>query len=103
MFLAPREPEELYFSPDDPWQIHNAIGTPGLGALHAKLAAVMDQWQEETHDSAPEDYTPDHFDRVTGYLDQATGRPVHELRQPQYRTAPGSDRNASTIDAPGPR
>lgn len=103
VFLAPREPEELYFSPDDPWQIHNAIGTPGLGALHAKLAAVMDQWQEETHDSAPEDYTPDHFDRVTGYLDQATGRPVHELRQPQYRTAPGSDRNASTIDAPGPR
>lgn len=98
----PRPEEELYRTPTDPAQVIDLVAEPAHAAKLAELRRVMDEWQAVTGDSAPEDFTPDYFDRETGYRDKATGKPVSELRQTDYRDVPGHDRDAETINEPGP-
>ena len=98
----PRPEEELYRTPTDPAQVIDLVAAPAHAAKLAELRRVMDEWQEATGDSAPEDFTPDYFDRETGYEDKATGKPVSELRQTDYGDVPGHDRDAETINEPGP-
>jgi N-sulfoglucosamine sulfohydrolase len=102
-FREPRPREELYYSPADPRQIKNLVTDPRAQDRLIHLRSVMDAWQEATHDSAPANFTPDYFDRVSGYSDHATGKPVSEVREPILGVSPGSDRGASQVDAPGPR
>jgi arylsulfatase A-like enzyme len=99
----PRPPEELYFTPADRQQITNLVADPSHAEKLAELRRVMDEWQDVTGDSVPENYTPDYFDRETGYRDKATGRPVSDLRQPVHGDVPGHDRGAERLNAPGPR
>lgn len=99
----PRPGEELYFTPADPQQITNLVADPSHSRKLAELRQVMDEWQDVTGDSVPENFTPDHFDRETGYNHKATGRPVSELRQPVHGDVPGHDRGAERINAPGPQ
>ena len=103
VLLEPRPAEELYFTPADPEQVRNLVTYPSRAEKLAELRRVMDEWQDVTRDSVPEDFTPDYFDRETGYRDKTTGKPVSELRQPEHGDVPGHDRGAEHINEPGPR
>ncbi|MEZ6134005.1 MAG: sulfatase [Pirellulaceae bacterium] len=103
VFMAPRPAEELYFTQSDPQQIENLVGAATARDKLDELRAVMDRWQDETGDSVPQNYTPDFYDRVTGYIDRETGERINKLRERQYRDVAGFDRGAETINASGPR
>ncbi|MGE3310361.1 MAG: sulfatase [Limisphaerales bacterium] len=103
LFLEPRPPEELYFTPDDPAQVANRVGDPSFDARLREMRGLMDRWQRETGDSVPSDFTPDYYDRETGYIDSRSGRPVAELRKRDYRVPPGAEHNADKLNASGPK
>ena len=94
VFLAPRPSIELYDVHNDPHQLNNLAGSPQHSSIENKLAAVLNQWQQETGDTIPEKITPDTFDRSSGEsLKIGTPR----------GTAPGTTNNADHIDNSGPR
>ncbi len=97
VFLAPRPDEELYKVSEDPFQLNNLIGEKALTETTDQLRSLLGEWTEQTADSAPENLSPDGFDRETGdslELDHKT--------RATY-TTPGEDRDAATVNAPGPR
>lgn len=97
VFLAPRPREELYRTADDPDQLQNLAESPAHAATLKRLRAVMEQWRDETADSAPATPSTDGFDRVTGER-------LHPARDTRYhRTPAGADRDAPRVNAPGPR
>ena len=99
MFLAPRLPEELYFTPQDPEQLRNLATDPSHAATKNQLAARLDQWIIETGDSTPEKLTADTFDRESGQPLNRGGS-----NRPKDRgDFPGQSMNAERINAPGPR
>lgn len=103
VLLEPRPSEELYFTPDNPLQINNLVDDEMSAERLSKLRQIMDQWQEETGDSVPENYSPDYFDRQTGYKDSVTGQQITKVRNHQPGDAAGFDRGSTMINAPGPR
>lgn len=96
VFHAPRAEEELYLTAEDPLQLNNLAGDPARAEVKARLAALLDQWIEETGDAAPANLTPDAFDRETG-------KPVGKKKQMARGDYPGLPRKAETVNAPGPR
>lgn len=102
MVVEPRPAEELYYSPNDKWQIDNLVDDDKSAPRLAKLRRIMDQWQNETGDSVPKNFSPDYFDRVTGYKDSKTGEQINQARKHVPGDAPGYDRGAEEINAPGP-
>ncbi|MCC6509649.1 MAG: sulfatase [Pirellulaceae bacterium] len=99
VFLSPRPTEELYFTANDPDQLRNLANDSTQAETKARLAALLDQWIEQTGDAVPEKLTADSFDRESGV---ALG-----ARRANVRTArgeyPGQPRDAAHINAPGPR
>ncbi len=65
-FLTPRPEIELYDLEADPHELHNLAGQKEFQKVQEELRAVLDQWQEETHDRLPRTRRPDEFDRETG-------------------------------------
>lgn len=65
-FVSPRPEAELYDLEADPHELHNLAGQKDYQKIQADLRAVLDQWQEETHDRLPRTRRPDEFDRETG-------------------------------------
>jgi len=65
-FVSPRPEAELYDLEADPHELHNLAGQKDYQKVQADLRAVLDQWQEETHDRLPRTRRPDEFDRETG-------------------------------------
>lgn len=98
----PRPAEELYHTPKDPLQVENLIGSPTHADKLAELRRVMNQWQDVTGDSVPERFSPDYFDRETGYIDSKTGEPIRN-KERVLGDPPGFDRNSAHINEPGPR
>jgi N-sulfoglucosamine sulfohydrolase len=96
VFLAPRAAEELFLTAKDPDQIHNLAADPAYAETKARLAALLDQWITETGDAAPENLTPDSFDRETG-------KPIGGKRPTSRGDYPGLPKNAASINQPGPR
>ena len=96
VLLAPRPSEELYLTVDDPAQLENLVGVKAHARKLAELRRVMDQWQDVTGDSVPENISGDYFDRDLGTLAKKAGKRV--LGDP-----PGMDRGADRINKPGPR
>ncbi len=96
VFLNPRPAVELYDVKDDPDQLQNLAEDPNYVDVKRRLEKVMEQWMDETGDSVPEHLSTDAFHRETG--DQ-----IHMKDIDHRGTTPGEDRNASTINAPGPR
>ena len=96
VFLAPRPTEELYRTADDPPQLVNLATQPAQAAALKRLRAVMQQWREETGDSAPADYSRDGFHRDTG---ERLGK---QRDTSYYRTPAGADQNADRVNRPGP-
>lgn len=100
-FLKPRPTEELYFTPEDPRQVDSLTGDPDAAARLEILRAVMKRWKEETGDSAPEHFTPDKYDRITGYFDHETGKRIRATAD--YGDYAGQDKGADKVNRPGPR
>ncbi|WP_078813686.1 sulfatase family protein [Prosthecobacter debontii] len=97
VFLAPRPPEELYRSDADADQLTNLASDPNYASVKVRLAKLLDDWTEQTGDSAPADISRDMFDRETG-------ESLYKRKDNSYRgTPPGWDRDASHVNAPGPR
>ena len=95
VFLSPRPVEELYFTASDPLQLQNLASDAAHAAAKQRLSHLLDQWIEETGDAAPDDLSPDGYDRETG-------KPL--IKGPPKRgTWPGKPRDAHLIHSPGPR
>jgi arylsulfatase A-like enzyme len=99
VFLAPRPAEELYRTDVDPDQMHNLATDPHYADTKARLAKLLDEWTEATHDSAPAELTKDTFDRETG-KPLLTGK---DCKNAPRGTPAGWDRDAAHANAPGPR
>ena len=96
VFLAPRPAVELYRTDADPLQLQNLADDPNYASVKARLAKLMNEWTEATGDSAPADLSKDSFDRETGEK--------LNLKEQDYRGTPaGWDKDASHVNAPGPR
>jgi len=96
IFQEPRPAEELFDVDADPHQLDNLADKPEFAGIMADLRNVMDEWQERTGDTVPKVLTPDNIDRKTG---QRLG----PWNKPNRGTIPGSERNATTLNDPGPR
>lgn len=99
VLLAPRPAEELYDTSKDPLQTNNLVGDQQYAKHLAEMRQVMDKWQKETGDSAPENYTIDFYDRVTGYIDSKTGERIKGDRP--YGDWAGKEHDADKINASG--
>jgi hypothetical protein len=77
----------------------NLADDPDYASIKKQLAEQLDAWIEATHDSAPADLSKDTFDRLTG-KSLLKGK---ERREAARGTPAGADRDASHINAPGPR
>lgn len=105
VFLQPRPAEELYDVVADPHQLRNLLlpdeaarvdserAKPQAPAL-AKLRGLLDQWTSETGDTVPTNPTPG---------TAVTGRGQGMGKEFQHLELPGAARNASSINAAGPR
>jgi N-sulfoglucosamine sulfohydrolase len=99
VFLAPRPSEELYFTAKDSEQLRNLATDPAHAETKTRLAALLDQWIDETGDAVPDKLTADIFDRETGdSLDR--GKTNTKTDRGDF---PGKPKNAARINAPGPR
>ena len=95
LFETPRARLELYDLERDPWELVNLADQPAQAARVRELAAVLQQWMEET-DDFPAAYRvrDDNTDRVSGVLFSSK---IPPLRDPE---PPPADRRWGT---PGPR
>ncbi len=66
IFAEARSPEEFYIFAKDKDQVQNEIANPEYSSVVEKLRKVMQQWQSETGDSVPENYSKDKYNRNTG-------------------------------------
>lgn len=99
VFLAPRPPEELYFTDGDPDQLTNLAADPKHAGAKARLAKLLADWTAATGDTVPPRLTPDLFDRETGAaLAKSKGGRANSRGTPA-----GAERQADRINAPGPR
>ncbi|QDU26461.1 Arylsulfatase [Anatilimnocola aggregata] len=99
VFLAPRPNEELYLTAKDPEQLRNLATDPAHAAIKTRLAALLDQWIDETGDAVPDKLTADTFDRESGDpLDRSKTNAKAERGE-----FPGKPKNAARINAPGPQ
>lgn len=96
VFLNPRPADELYDVSDDPNQLKNLASDPEHAEIKQRLEKAMERWMDETGDSVPTDLSQDSFDRESG-------NQIHKKEKDYRGTTPGEDRNASTVNAPGPR
>lgn len=94
IFLNPRPEVELYDTHADPHQLRNLASDSNYREAVEQLQAVLQQWIEQTGDSVPDQPSKDAFDRETG----------EKLAVEQYYGTPaGADRQAESINRPGPR
>ena len=101
VLLQPRPAEELYYTPDDPLQIHSLAASDSHANKLVELRRVLDEWQDATGDTVPADYSPDFFDRKLGYISSRTGK---RIKGPApMKTAPGVERRADHINRSGPK
>lgn len=66
IFETPRPPEALYDLKSDPYELHNLAGDPEFADELAALRSRLEQWQQQTRDTPPQERRPDEFDRETG-------------------------------------
>ena len=105
VFLAPRPVEELYETASDPHQLKNLAADPSHHAVKVRLAKLLTEWSDVTGDTVPTELTGDGFDRETGAAIKAAGatKAAKGGKAAPRGTPAGSERNASRINAPGPR
>ncbi|MHC4623609.1 MAG: sulfatase family protein [Planctomycetota bacterium] len=97
VFRSPRPAEALFDMSSDYHQLNNLTSDPNHSQALEHLRKRMDEWQKQTGDTVPENLTQDRFDRKTGK------RLFKGLVPPERGTIPGSERDAQSINDPGPR
>ena len=95
VFLSPLPREELYLTSADPLQLNNLAANPSHADVRSRLSQLLDTWIEQTGDAAPENLSPDGYDRETG-------KPLRK-GQPMRGTCPGKPHEAHLINSSGPR
>ncbi|QDS87893.1 Arylsulfatase [Rosistilla ulvae] len=96
VFTAPRPAEELYLVDADPDQLNNLIDDKRYAADADRLRKLLDEWSVATGDTVPDQISSDSFDRETG--DRLP------IAKNAFRGTPaGTQRNATTVNNPGPR
>jgi N-sulfoglucosamine sulfohydrolase len=95
VLLAPRPSEELYLTSTDPNQLTNLAEASEHASARKTLSSLLDQWIHETGDDIPTSLSKDGFDRETGFS--------LKIGKSFLGTPPGSSKNASFTNAPGPR
>ena len=105
VFLAPRPSEELYETASDPHQLKNLAADPSHHAVKVRLAKLLTEWSDVTGDTVPTQLTGDGFDRETGAAIKAAGatKAAKGGKAAPRGTPAGTERNATRINAPGPR
>jgi arylsulfatase A-like enzyme len=94
VFITPRPREELYDLESDPHQRLNVASVPEYKMALDEMSKILDQWMEETGDDVPEFLTPGWYLYEAGYIRTRH----HGIRG----TMPGEERDATSINAPGP-
>jgi arylsulfatase len=87
----PQPAEMLFNVRTDPHQFSNLAGTPSSAGVLRQARALLDRWKEKTADSVPANPTPDR-----GVLHESSERST------KRGDFPGSDRNATKVNHPGP-
>ncbi len=105
IFLAPRPSEELYDTGTDPLQLQNLAADPTHRLTKVRLAKLLTDWSDATGDTVPTQLTGDGFDRETGVAVKAAGatKAAKGGKAATRGTPAGSERNATRVNAPGPR
>ena len=91
IFLKPRPALELFDVSKDPHQLRNLADDRQHAAVLTKLIGLLDRWSDETGDTVPKNPTPD---RQTPQGKRFKGW--------KHATQPGTERNATKINHPGP-
>jgi hypothetical protein len=87
---------ELYRTDADALQLNNLVDNPNYASVKERLAKLMTEWTDATGDSVPAEISKDFFDRESGER--------LKIKEQDYRRTPaGWDRDASRVNAPGPR
>jgi len=91
LFQRPRPAEELYDVDADPYQLRNLASVDEHHDVLVELRRVLDRWTEQTADTVPTNPTPNR-------------QSIDGRRNPKYRrgTFPGAERNAESVNHPGP-
>ncbi|MBT3279083.1 MAG: sulfatase [Phycisphaerales bacterium] len=97
IFAEVQPAEQLFDSISDPDQFKNLAADPKHAEMLAHLREVLAAWEEQTGDSCPKNLTKDTSERLSG-------KKFPKGRTGNWRgTMPGSDKNATKINNPGPR
>ncbi|PSR54737.1 heparan N-sulfatase [Adhaeribacter arboris] len=91
--VKPRPAEEFFVNAPDSLQQHNEINNPAYAKQFSSLKSILQQWQKQTCDTAPEKLTPDWYHRETGQP-----LPAKDTRGEM----PGAALHADRINAKGP-
>ena len=103
IFVEPRAPEELFKLTDDYHQLTNLVGDVKHPETLARMRTLLDRWIEETGDTCPDDLTVDVCDRHNKNSIIAQPDGTRSMRPYRRGITPGSERNATAINKPGPR
>ena len=105
VFLAPRPSEELDDPAADPPQLKNLSADPQHRATKIRLAKLLADWSDATGDTVPAQLTGDGFDRETGVALRVAGatKAAKGGKAAPRGTPAGTERNATRLNAPGPR
>ncbi|WP_316814194.1 sulfatase [Pedobacter heparinus] len=93
IFITPQPQYELYNCMADTLQMNNLSGRNKYKKKQVELAKILKAWQNETDDSQPQDLTEDWYDRISL-------KPL--INKGKRGATPGSDRNATHNNHPGP-
>ena len=96
VFLVPRPAEMLFNVEKDYHQVNNLAEQPEHNEILTQMRMLLDEWQNRTGDTIPDNLTKDIIDRKT--YEQKT-----HFSTPTRGITPGSERNATNINDPGPR
>jgi arylsulfatase A-like enzyme len=103
IFVEPRTAEELFAVTGDYHQLANLVDDPQLAETLKRMRALLDRWIDETGDTCPDDLTVDVCDRYNANAIIAQPDGTRSMRPARRGVAPGSERNATAINNPGPR
>jgi len=78
LFQVPRPAVEVYYLPEDEWELQNVAGTPKHDPMIDSLTQRLHRWKQETGDFPPTRRTrADHTDRGTGVWYRHEIPPMH--------------------------
>ena len=95
VFLVPRPAEMLFNIDEDYHQLNNLAEQSEHKEVLDQMRMLLDQWQNRTGDTIPDNLTKDIINRIT-YKRKA------DHKSHTRGTTPGSESNATTIIDPGP-